>query len=772
MIERILDENWTVRSTTKDLFVSNTPPLWAHTPAPSNGQWHDLQAHLIGTAELARRFAAPFGGGEVAYWLGALHDVGKAACVWQERLAAVAGTDRPVGVDHKALGTHIAIQLGAGPLAMAIYGHHGGLIDRTDLTPRVATRLREHPANEASARRELACLLPDLPDSLRPLVPASWHADPLTAELAIRLCYSALVDADSLDTSAHFHCLSQPRVRGEADFDQLLALSEKRRAELLGNRSAAPVDRLREQVYTDCLRAADKAPGVFRLGAPTGAGKTMASAAFALRHAARHGKSRVIVAVPFLTITEQNAAVYRKLLNEDGAEPVVLEHHSQANFDDGKAGRWARLAAENWDAPFVVTTFVRLFESLFGRKPSAMRRVHRLANAVIVLDEVQALPHRMLAPILDGLRQLVTHFNTTVVLSSATQPSFWSLKEFDGIECTDLIPDTPTLVNDLRRVRFEWQLDPRPTLSDIAEQAAAETAALVVVNTTANAKAIFDRWRELVPTGVAWHLSTRMCPAHRQRVLDHVRQLLGRKEPVLLVSTQLIEAGVDVDFPVVFRAMAPADSLLQAAGRANRDGHLAIGRVIIFDPADGGEPPTYRSQVNCTTRHFGPTKADPDCPTTLERYYPDLYDVLRLDDALQVGQRIQAARRKWQFQTVSDGPEDDHGRNRKLAFRMIDDDGISVVTPQGAETPDQQRELTALIERLRHDPLPEVATLRALQPYTTNVHVSALRRVGVNALMAPILGTEIHQGALVEWRGEYDPDTGIEFDPHLEDFIL
>ncbi|WP_223874451.1 DEAD/DEAH box helicase family protein [Salinispora mooreana] len=204
------------------------------------------------------------------------------------------------------------------------------------------------------------------------LVPAQWR-DLLVGEMALRLCYSALVDADSLDTSAHFQGLSGPRVRPGADFEHLYTVFEQRRRDELAGRGGTPVGSLRERVYADCLEAAERERGVFRLGAPTGAGKTLASGGFALRHAEKHGLRRVIVAVPFPTITEQNAAVYRRLLDQDGADQVVLEHHSQVDFDDPGAGRWARLAAENWDAPFVVTTFVRLFESLFARKPSAMR---------------------------------------------------------------------------------------------------------------------------------------------------------------------------------------------------------------------------------------------------------------------------------------------------------------------------------------------------------------------------------------------------------------
>lgn len=755
--------------------MSNAQPFWAHSPPLGSNQWHGLAEHLRGTAELARRFAAPFGGGEVAYWLGALHDVGKAACGWQDKLAAVAGTDRPVGIDHKALGTRVAHERGLGRLALGIFGHHGGLIDFADLGEALTERFAKYPDNVLSAETALPGLLPDLPDSFREVVPELWRRDPLVGEMAMRLCYSALVDADSLDTSAHFQRLPTPRVRDDTDFGHLYKIFAQRRGVELAERKAAPVDALREQVYVDCLAAAEQSPGVFRLGAPTGAGKTLASAGFALRHAEKYGKRGVIVAVPFLTITEQNAAVYRCMLDEENVEPAVLEHHSQANYDDEKAGRWARLAAENWDAPFVVTTFVRLFESIYARKPSAMRRVHRLANSVIVLDEVQALPHQMLAPILDGLRLLVKHFDTTVLLSSATQPDFWALDEFKDVPCTDLIHDTPKLVNDLRRVRFEWQLDPAPTLTEIAEQAATEPAALVVVNTTANAKTVFAHWSDTEPEGSAWHLSTRMCPDHRQRVLEQVRRRLKRGERVLLVSTQLIEAGVDVDFPVVFRALAPADSLLQAAGRANREGLLPQGgRVVIFAPSDGSHPPTYKLLVGCTERHFGPDKVDPDDPETLPHYYRDVYDDLNLADHQHLGQRIQQARSRWEFETVSDGPLEANAgrRDPKLAFRMINDEGISVVTPQGADMAEKQRELAELIKELRLASVPELAKLRRLQPYTTNVHPSALRTPGVSALMQPILGIEVRRGALVEWRGEYDPHTGIEFDPNLENFVL
>jgi len=258
---------------------------------------------------------------------------------------------------------------------------------------------------------------------------------------------------------------------------------------------------------------------------------------------------------------------------------------------------------------------------------------------------------------------------------------------------------------------------------------------------------------------------------------------------VLLASTQLVEAGVDVDFPVVFRAMAPADSLLQAAGRANREGRLPYGRVIVFDPVDGGQPTSYGLLVDEARSWFGPDKADPDDVEALANYYRSIYLALNLEDRKHIGQQIQQARARWDFQTVTDGPEDlefpaERGHNnrdnqqeqarrdRSKAFRLIQDQGISVVTPQGAETQAEQDQLIELVERIRRSPVPNMRDLRRLQPYTTTVHSNVLRDKGVTTLMEPILGDRVEVGALVEWRGGYDEATGINLDPRIEEFIL
>jgi CRISPR-associated endonuclease/helicase Cas3 len=309
--------------------------------------------------------------------------------------------------------------------------------------------------------------------------------------------------------------------------------------------------------------------------------------------------------------THQTARQYRRLLDpeHEAAIPVVLEHHSSVELDEASPKhRWQRLAAENWDAPFVVTTTVQLLESLFGRKPARMRKVHRLANAVVVLDEVQALPDGLLPPIVDGLRILSERCGTTVLLASATQPELWALGPLRDAPVRDVIVDRAPLYRALRRARYQWWLEPKPTLEQVARRAASHAQALVVVNTIRDARSMFQLLRAGAGEEVAvHHLSTAMCAQHRRDVLDEVRSLLAADRSVLLVSTQLIEAGVDVDFPAVYRALAPADSLQQAAGRANREGRLGTdgGLVVVFDPADGGVPSAYHTKLGVTAEHFG-----------------------------------------------------------------------------------------------------------------------------------------------------------------------
>ncbi len=633
---------------------------------------------------------------------------------------------------------------------MTILGHHGGLTNVDDLL----VARDELVVDEAETLARFLGQVPEARDVIDGpvLVPEAWRRKRLLLEMGVRMGFSALVDADHLDTAAHFQGLAAPLVAPPADMMELGRRFEERRSALLADRPSSPIDDVRAELYDAAVRGAAGPGGVYRLPAPTGSGKTITSAGFALHHAARHRKARVIVAVPYLTITEQNADVYRRLLGEH----TVLEHHSQAEFDSSDGEGRLRLAAENWDAPFVVTTTVQLFDSLFGRKPARSRKLHRLTNAVLVLDEVQALPVSLLVPILDALKLLAEHFGTTVLLTSATQPAFDSLSVWSRLSITPLVDQPVELFQRLRRARYEWWVDPKPALAEVADQVAEQRQALVVVNTVDHARRMFRLLVERADVAVR-HLSTRMCPVHRRTVLDEVRALLASGEPVLLVSTQLIEAGVDVDFPVVFRALAPAESLQQAAGRANREGHRdELGRVVVFDAADTPVPRFYRTAVGSTRVFFGPDLADPDDVTCLNGYYRHLYSSVDADRG-ERARTIQQRREKLDFLGVAEGPERNVGlssqRDPPLAFRMIDDDTVPIVVTGYQDTAAQ---VEALLTELRTSEGPRRETFRALRPYIVTVPQRLVTAPAFTAMCQPVVGE------LWEWRGDYDEQLGID----------
>ncbi|GAA1574480.1 CRISPR-associated helicase/endonuclease Cas3 [Dactylosporangium maewongense] len=708
-----------------------------------------------------------------------IHDGGKAWCEWQAKLLRVEASGARVGLDHKSFGVQLARRHGLEPVEWAVAGHHGGLTRRAEVDALFGEddhreeQLRLGPW--ADSERVLRTLVPEIFSHV-PALPGDFvdGGDRMVREFALRFLYSCLVDADVLDTQAHRLGLAGPRVGSGLEASMIFERFVARRSEFVRGRLSSPMDWLRESVFEQALAAAMVGPGLFRMTAPTGAAKTIAAAGFALRHAAEFGKRRVVVAVPFITITEQNAAVYRALLNDDaaGAEPVVLEHHSNVDVDrvrgDERTRSWQRFAAENWDAPFVVTTTVQLLESLFGRRPAQMRKVHRLADSVIVLDEVQALPHRLLPQVADALRILSERFGVTVLLSSATQPELWSLSPLAALKPRDVVEDVEAMFAGARRVRYQWRVDPKPMLADVVAEALGYRQVLVVVNTVRDARVVFEGARDLAAPDVrVVHLSTGMCAAHRQTVLERVRGWLAAGESLMLVSTSLIEAGVDVDFPVVYRAVAPPDSEAQAAGRCNREGRLGPegGLVVLFDPADGGAPPSYQTQIDKAGAYFGPDKAEPDDLAALGRYFAALYRTLDIEGRGSVSTTIEWHRWHLDFVGVADGPPlpGGRGRDRTKAFRLILEDTVPVVVPYGS--PDERRMVRDGLAALR-GPTPDSAVWRRLQPFMTTVRRRTVDRPEIAALMSPVVGD------LREWRGDYDDGFGLALEPRGEDFIL
>ena len=681
----------------------------------------------MGTAELARSFGEAFGAGDASYAVGLLHDAGKVTAEWQERLMSLEAGRPTARVDHKDLGAMLVLPTARVLGQLSICGHHGGIPDcSSTMTSRTVDTGHRDAFLEAVPEAAVLMASPNL-------LPQWWidqgRHDPGLVEFATRMLHSALVDADFLDTAAHFN--AEPvTVRAPTDFEALADRFEQKRAAKLAGCPVTEVNRARASVYEESVRAGRLPPGVFRLAAPTGSGKTIAAAGFALTHAARHGLRRVVVAVPFLTVTEQNAAAYRSLVGVEN----VLEHHSAIE----PAAR-ARYGVENWDAPFVVTTTVQLFESLFSNRPAKTRKLHRLAGAVIVLDEIQALPPRVLPVILDGLRILVEHFGSTVLLASATQPAWDLLQPWsDRLPVHEVIEAPGALYGSMKRFKESWVH--ASTLGQVVDRVAARRQALMVVNSTGDAAQVARRLADRLGDDRVFHLSTRMCQAHRRLVLGEVIERLAQGAPTVVVSTQLIEAGVDVDFPVVFRAMAPAESLLQAGGRANREGTLASGELVIIDCPELASLSAYRTGIAKTSQVFGPEQAGLDDPGAMRAYYQALYTALDPDGQPEPVE-INRARAKLLFRTVAD------------RFQMIDDASVSVLVAFDSTAKGLLGQVQAQLDARG---IPGTGLLRELQPYA----VSLPARVATDPKWAAYL-EEVAPGLRV-WRGTYDELVGID----------
>ena len=697
------------------------------------GQRHDLEDHLHAVADLTKRFAKPLDAADAGYYLGLWHDIGKLHPDFQHYLLAAEKGIRRGGprVDHKAAGALLAIEIFQ-PLALPIQGHHGGLTTRADFK----SWLNEHIDR---ARQTLAMAEATIP-GLRPVaklpIPEQHTCNPLAAEMFLRLLFSALVDGDYLDTEAHFNP-DQADLRGpQVELVELWRRFEADQARISGKNDDI-VNRARHEIYEACLAAAEQSPGIYRLTVPTGGGKTRSAMAFALRHALRHGMERIIVAVPYLSITEQTARVYRDIFETDG-QSVVLEHHSGASFDgddEGAAG-WMSLAAENWDAPIVVTTTVQLFDSLFSNRPQATRKLHRLANAVILLDEVQALPPHRIIPILDALRHL-TAYNTTVVLSTATQPVYETIPGFADLHTREIVPNAAKYFAELERVRYEWRLEEPPEWADVVHEMLTEPQAMTIVNTRRDAQALYTELLRHDPH--ALHLSAAMCGLHKHRVLDIVRRRLADGEPCHLVSTQVVEAGVDLDFALVLRAIAPLDAIIQAAGRCNREGRLHRGRVIVFDPAEGRLPQgVYRTAAGLARAVLG-SGVDPNSPAAVRPYFSRLFATINGDI-----DNIRDCRRRMDYVETA------------RRFRLIDDETESVLVPYGS--PDECARLHRLLDAMAARRGNPRKLWRALQPYAV-----ALPRRQIQRALSEGMALETPGGPIL-WQGAYDPQMGITFE--------
>lgn len=714
----------------------------AHTKNPQ-GKRQDLEEHLRNVADAAERYCASFGGAVIGRLAGLLHDIGKYDPAFQQYL--LNAEQNPAkgmrGPDHKGAGTVLAqtVETG-GLLAFLVNGHHGGLAARSDLKTTIRERMTNKPVQDAIATAKR--IIPELQAFPHDLIPPHICSN-LEREFFVRMVFSALVDADFLDTEQHFNGGKRAERANQwliADLWERFTTSYQ---QAFVDAPKSGLNAIRAEVYQNCLDAAGLSPGFFRLTVPTGGGKTLSSLAFALQHALQHGRERIIYAIPYTSIIDQTAEVFRKVLGDDQA---IIEHHSNIELQDPEKPTPTevrrRLAAENWDASLIVTTTAQLFESLLGRGTGKCRKLHNVAGSVIVLDEVQMLPVYLLTPILDVLRQLVTHYGVTVVLCTATQPDFAPRQEFEGLDTIrEIIPLTVQERHFAALRRVEYQLpvpDESWTWEQVAARVQAEQQILVIVNTRRDATEIMDSLAsddslDKEDDPALFHLSTRLCGMHRRAVLEEVRRRLKEKEPCRLIATQVIEAGVDVDFPLVMRAVGPLDRIVQAAGRANREGKMEQpGKVIVFLPADGRMPRgSYLVGSDITKRLLSQSSADLHDPGLYQKYFHEYYDYPYLDHY-----EIQETRKSFDYPLVAE------------KFRMIEDDSTSMIVKYPPSPSEDEHPVDALFQKMSSSPKREY--LRAMQPYTVNLLNHEFEKAKQKGLVLEIIP------GVWKWEGKYD----------------
>lgn len=701
---------------TRNMGETMAGDFYAHsTESTDKSTWQPLSAHLEGVARLAEEFAAIFKAGEWGRFAGLQHDAGKATYAFERRLE---GSTQQV--DHSTFGARLAKD-NAGRfgllLSYMIAGHHGGLPNGGTQEGELHHRLRHGKVPPD------VVLLPDA-DIKKDILPpfrlnSAEHAG-FSLAFFTRMIFSCLVDADFLDTEG-FCSPEKKTERPVSDPDlipKLKAMLDVYLVELAKNAEPTPVNLIRKEILAQCRAKAELPPQIFSLTVPTGGGKTLSSLAFALDHAVANKRRRVIYAIPFTSIIEQNAKVFQDILGRE----QVLEHHcNYKEKDDPEETTYNRrrgLAAENWDAPLVVTTNVQFFESLFSNKPSRCRKLHNIAGSVIILDEAQAIPTEYLEPCLAALRELVEHYGCTVVLCTATQPALDDKSNLRMAlpEIREIITSPQQFYDKLRRtqVHFIGAL----TDADLAEKLDAEKQVLCIVPTKPQARALFERLQK--EEGV-FHLSTNMYPAHRRRVLDEIYARLKSGKLCRVVSTSLVEAGVNLDFPVVYRAMAGLDSIAQAAGRCNREGKMneygELGQVYVYVPEKQPRMPWLK---RCMSRAAETLRCLPDAdPLGLEvmrRYFELLYDIQELDKK-EILRRLNVLTRDLYFPF----------RDIAGEFRFIEDDTIGVIVPV-------EPEAEVLVRELRYTEFPR-ATLRKLQQYSVSVRIRELAALeGAGAL--------------------------------------
>lgn len=625
---------------------------------------------------MAESFAAEFGMGDFGKVMGLLHDKGKEQSEWQKYIQGVTGYKPEYayvkkGPHHAYVGAVIAKKLYPSiyPLiAQPIAGHHRGLYDYSDYEEEIKRLI----PNDVTIGDKIQCASMKLPKT-------EFGKEDL--HHLIRMLFSCLVDADSLDTE-QFLNPEQSKLRGCCtSMQELLKMMESHLQTLRMTALDTEVNQIRNYVQDQCVKESQGGIGFYSLTVPTGGGKTLASVLWALQHAVKNNLQRIIIAIPYTSIIVQTAATLKNIFGEDN----VLEHHSNVNPEDTKDKELRerlQLSTENWDYPIIVTTNVQLFESLFSNKRSACRKLHNIVNSVIILDEVQTLPLCFYKPIVHTLNTLKRVFGSSILFTTASQPILSGRivganpnASFDALQSVhEIIPQESQLHDKLRRVELQF-LEGAMTYDNMAEELSKYQRVLCIVNTRRDAKELYDR---LPKEGICLHLSRMMCPAHVSFTIQRIKEALHShsSQPIRVIATQLIEAGVDIDFPVVFRQEAGLDSILQAAGRCNREGKHKICTTYVFSLGEEHPLPIgYITQTNNARLNMG-RNLDWFAPETMKSYFEQLYcRVPSFDQTIINGVRYSMEDLLYKKETEFEKAAD--------VFRLIDDQTTSVIINWG-----------------------------------------------------------------------------------------
>lgn len=705
---------------------------YAHSNDKSELQ--TVEEHLKNVGQISAKFSKEFGAEQIGYVCGMLHDIGKCSIEFQDRLLregpkvdhATAGS-REI---EKLLGKVFKILMG-----YIICGHHSGLMDygseERGLKSRFSKEIPKYQYEGNNLNIDISKIKNEIPKN-------KIGNGGFTLGFFIRMVYSSLVDADFLDTE-EFMRIDKDNLRG--NHEQFSYLTEKF-IKYMENKSKTSmknkINIYRQQINNDCVNKAYQKTNLFSLTVPTGGGKTLASMAFALNHLKHNNLKKIICVIPYTSIIEQNAKQYKDIF---GCESV-LEHHSNFDFnlDDKKSDKKGnftleklKYASENWDIPIIVTTNVQFFESLFANKSSRCRKLHNIANSIVIIDEAQMLPTKFLKPSLAAINQLVSNYNTSVVLMTATKPDFpENLLSQKPIE---IIDNPEMLYKELKRVEVEY-------IEELSDEKLASyinnlNQVLVIVNTRNHAQKLY----ECLPKENLYHLSAKMCSTHRSEILEKIRIRLKNKQPCKVISTQLIECGVDISFPVVYRSLTGIDSIAQAAGRCNREGELDNGKVYVFNSIEKyGKAVMYQSVTAECGKQVLKTFEDPLSLEAISSYFKLLYDVEkdRLD-AKNIMENFEEGARELAFSFQKTAKD----------YKLIDATE-SLIIPYNEDA-------CKSIEALKYSEY-QNTLVRKLQPYTISIHQMQLKQLIDEGVITLISGRYY---VLAFKKGYYDENTGL-----------